>query len=279
MKKLEQNIHTLINLNIINVNQTGEKKYKWSPAEYESERKQHEKLLIAIRDCLAQKLGAYHRYEAQYEVAADLDGDSKTLNLSLILKYYKTDLEINKFIQESENLASVFLDSIKTISAARVTSLNDLKIQECEQRTTTIENDTAYLPKDLKSTICGFLRKSNGSKEATYSINHKKILIALPKTNNEIIESEEMSEFTGRIYGVDEKEKTVRITSIDKKKSEKYPYQSGLEEDLLTAQINKSLVKLKILKNYCISIGNKTEKPGTIVGVGSPDQRRFEFSI
>jgi|SRR5690554_624504 len=277
MKKLELNIHTLINLNIINVNQIGEKKYKWSPVEYESERREHEKLLSAIRDYLGQKLGAYHRYDAQYEVVADLDGDSKTLSLSLILKYYKSDLETNKFIQESENLASIFLDSIKAISTAKVSSLNNLDIQEHDKRTTTIENDTIYIPKGLKSTICGLLRSSNGSKEATYSINKNKIHVAIPRTNSEIIESEEISDFTGRIYGVDEKEKTVRITSIDKKKSEKYPYQSGLEEALLTAQINKSLVKLKMLKNYCISIGNKTEKPGTIVGVESPDQHSFEL--
>src|SRR5690554_4287310 len=279
MKKTEQIIHPLISLTILNVNKEGESTYNWSSAEYESERKQHERLLMSFRDNLTLRVGVYHKGDIEYRVISDLDGDSKTLSLSLVLAYYETDFELNELIYESENFVSMMLNSIEEISTANVSNLNSLDIQEHDGRTTTIEDGTVYVPRSLKHSICGLLRSSNGSKEATYSINDKKVHISLPKTSSEIIESEENEEFTGRIYGVDEKDKTVRIVATDKMKSEKHPYQSGLEGALLTAQINKDLVKLRVLKNYSISIGAKIERPGTIIGVESPDQHSFKFSV
>jgi hypothetical protein len=260
--------HEIVNLKHLPVINSENGDVYWSPNDYISGKKQSEKVLSHITRKLESKLNSHHKESIEYLVISKLHREENEISLCINMYYYAdSDLDINLLIEESKSLVSKLLHSIKSISEAKNIDINNLKIQEHSENenSITIVDDVAHVEKGLKNTLYSILEDLNSSNEISCSIGDESLNLTLPKSNFEIIESDEIEFSIGRITGVIERETVARVIS-ENKKEEKYSYDKNIQEDLIRAQLEKEILKLEIRKSYRMSRGSMKPFGGTIIG-------------
>lgn len=179
-------------------------------------------------------------------------------------------------IESSISLVSQILRVLKTISTANI-DINCLQLTECDNNDSQIvDENTFYTPKKTGLTIYSIIDDLNKETDIHCEINtnttdSEKVTetfkFRLATSNNATFESADTKLIVGKIIAVREKSRRVDVVQNDMSEVRSFEYNIEQRDDLIVAQLNKTVLDIEYRLTYKIERGAEKEISGIVISI------------